>query len=106
MNCEAEAALALQKRIEKNRDKFFTFLNYDGVPCNNNNAEHAVRAFTRLPNAINTSTPKGTREFATLPVFRRRYATVGWSSWNSCDQAEWRLVADLGIEPLRFNSQN
>jgi hypothetical protein len=25
-----------------------------------------VRAFTRLRNLINTSTPKGTREFATL----------------------------------------
>ena len=66
MNCEAEAGLALQKRIEKNRDKLFTFLDYDGVPWNNNNAEHAVRAFTRLRNAIGTSTPKGTREFATL----------------------------------------
>jgi hypothetical protein len=66
MNCGAEAGLALQKRIEKNRDKLFTFLDYDGVPWNNNNAEHAVRAFTRLRNAIGTSTPKGTREFATL----------------------------------------
>ena len=59
MKCEAEAGLALQKRIEKNRDKLFTFLDYDGVPWNNNNAEHAVRAFTRLRNAIGTSTPKG-----------------------------------------------
>jgi hypothetical protein len=66
MNCATEAGLALQKRIEKNRDKLFAFLDYDGVPWNNNNAEHAVRAFTRLRNAIGTSTPKGTREFATL----------------------------------------
>jgi hypothetical protein len=43
-----EAALALKKRIEKNRNKLFTFLNYDGVPWNNNNAEHAVQAFARL----------------------------------------------------------
>ena len=58
--------LALKKRIEKNMDKLFTFLDYDGVPWNNNNAEHAVRAFTRLRNVINTSTPKGTREYTTL----------------------------------------
>ena len=64
--CSTEAGLSLQKRIDKNRDKLFTFLNYDGVPWNNNNAEHAVKAFTRLRNVINTSTPKGTREFATL----------------------------------------
>jgi hypothetical protein len=66
MKCQAEAGLALQKRISKNRDKLFTFLDYDGVPWNNNNAEHAVRAFTRLRNAIGTSTPKGHREYATL----------------------------------------
>jgi hypothetical protein len=66
MNCTTEVGRALQKRIEKNRDKLFTFLSYDGVPWNNNNAEHAVRAFTRLRNAINTSSPKGTRDYATL----------------------------------------
>ena len=53
MKCATEVGLALKKRIEKNRDKLFTFLDYDGVPWNNNNAEHAVRAFTRLRNVIN-----------------------------------------------------
>jgi Transposase IS66 family len=66
MRCATEAGLALKKRIEKNRDKLFTFLKYDGVPWNNNNAEHAVRAFTRVRNAILNSTPKGHREYATL----------------------------------------
>jgi hypothetical protein len=66
MKCATEAGLALKKRIEKNRDKLFTFLNYDGVPWNNNNAEHAVRAFTRVRNVILNSTPKGHREYATL----------------------------------------
>jgi hypothetical protein len=66
MKCATESGLALKRRMEKNRNKLFTFLNYDGVPWNNNNAEHAVRAFTRLRNVINTSTPQGTREFATL----------------------------------------
>jgi predicted RecB family nuclease len=66
MKCATEVGLALKKRIEKNRDKLFTFLNYDGVPWNNNNAEHALRAFTRLRNTIATSTPKGHREYATL----------------------------------------
>lgn len=66
MNCSTEVGRALQKRIEKNRDKLFTFLSYDGVPWNNNNAEHAVRAFARLRNVINTSSPKGTRDYATL----------------------------------------
>jgi hypothetical protein len=66
MDCSTEAALGLKKRIEKNKDKLFTFLNFDGVPWNNNNAEHAVRAFTRLRNGIMHSTPKGHREYAVL----------------------------------------
>jgi Transposase IS66 family/RNase_H superfamily len=80
MKCGSEVGLALIKRIEKNRDKLFTFLNYDGVPWNNNNAEHAVRAFTRLRNAISTSTPKGTREYATLLSIQQtlRYRGMGF----------------------------
>jgi len=66
MKCSTEAGSSLQKRIENNRDKLFTFLGYDGVPWNSNNAEHAVKAFTRLRNVIITSTPKRTREFTTL----------------------------------------
>jgi hypothetical protein len=76
MKCATEAALALSKRIEKNKDKLFTFLDYDGVPWNNNNAEHAVRAFTRLRNVINTSTPKGTRRRPALIGFMKPSMTA------------------------------
>jgi hypothetical protein len=34
-----------RKRLLKYRDKLFTFLDHDGVPWNNNNAEHAVKGF-------------------------------------------------------------
>jgi hypothetical protein len=44
----------------------FTFLDFDGVPWNNNNAEHAVRAFTRLRNMMTSSTVKGTKDYAVL----------------------------------------
>src|SRR5262249_5532758 len=66
MKCTTEVGMALKKRIEKNRDKLFTFLDYDGVPWNNNNAEHAVRAFTRLRNGMATSTAKGTTDYCIL----------------------------------------
>jgi hypothetical protein len=36
-----------QKRFHKSGEKMFTFLNYDGVPWNNNNAEHAIKRFAR-----------------------------------------------------------
>ena len=66
MTCVTEAASALKKRLEKNRGKLFTFLEHDGVPWNNNNAEHAVKAFTRIRNMMSISTPKGHRDYATL----------------------------------------
>ena len=61
-----EVAISLRKRFVKHRTKLFTFLDYDGVPWNNNNAEHAVRAFTRIRNMMSTSTAKGTKEYAIL----------------------------------------
>jgi hypothetical protein len=66
LRCTTEVSSALKKRIDKNKEKLFTFLDYDNVPWNNNNAEHAVRAFTRLRNVMVTSTPKGTREYCIL----------------------------------------
>ena len=94
MECATEVGLALKKRIEKNRDKLFTFLDYDGVPWNNNNAEHAVRAFTRLRNVINTSTPKGTREYATLLSIQQTLRYRGKGFLEFMDRTEWKLMAD------------
>lgn len=36
-----------QKRFEKYGTRLFTFLDYDGVPWNNNNVEHAIKVFAR-----------------------------------------------------------
>jgi Transposase IS66 family len=64
---KSEAASRCKQRFEKNRDKLFTFLAYDGVPWNNNNAEHAIKAFARLRDVISgTSTKKGIDEYLTL----------------------------------------
>lgn len=64
---QTEAAVKCKDRFEKNREKLFTFLKFDGVPWNNNNAEHAVKAFAGLRDVIaGTSTEKGTAEYLTL----------------------------------------
>jgi hypothetical protein len=64
---QTEVAVGYQRRIEKARDCLFTFLDHDGVPWNNNNAEHAIKAFARLRNIIGgTSTFKGLREYLIL----------------------------------------
>jgi predicted RecB family nuclease len=41
----SEVAEGYRKRLLKCQGRLFTFLDYDGVPWNNNNAEHAVKRF-------------------------------------------------------------
>lgn len=61
------AALKLKVRLDKDRDKLFTFLSHDGVPWNNNNVEHAIKALARLRRAIEgLSTPRGIEEYLIL----------------------------------------
>ena len=64
---KTEIAGSYKKRFAKNRDRLFTFLDYDGIPWNNNNAEHAIKAFARLRRNIGgTSTSAGIREYLIL----------------------------------------
>jgi len=44
-SCRSEAAESLRSRLTKYRDKLFTFIDHDGVPWNNNNAENAIKKF-------------------------------------------------------------
>jgi hypothetical protein len=36
-----------KKRFQRSGEKMFTFLDHDGVPWNNNNAEHAIKRFAK-----------------------------------------------------------
>jgi len=63
----SETASKCKDRFERNRRRLFTFLHYDGIPWNNNNAEHAIKAFARLRRVISgTSTKNGVEEYLTL----------------------------------------
>jgi predicted RecB family nuclease len=66
-NLLSETAVKFKERLEKNRDKLFTFLSFDGVPWNNNNAEHAVKPFAKLRQIIGgLTTEKGMRDYLVL----------------------------------------
>ncbi len=43
----SDFALKYQQKFAKYGDRLFTFLGHDGVPWNNNNAEHAIKKFVR-----------------------------------------------------------
>jgi predicted RecB family nuclease len=67
--CESELARYYQHRFLKYRNKLFTFLDYDGVPWNNNNAENAVKRFvTRRKGMGGTAafSEKGIRDYLVL----------------------------------------
>jgi len=59
----SELARKYQTRLKKNQDRLFTFLNHDGVPWNNNNAENAIKGFATLRRVIGgSSTESGLRD--------------------------------------------
>jgi hypothetical protein len=47
----SEVMVGYQKRIKKSGGRMFTFLRYDNVPWNNNNAEHAMKYFAKYKRA-------------------------------------------------------
>jgi hypothetical protein len=66
-NCGSDVCEKLKHRFERNREELFTFLRYDGVPWNNNNAEHAIKPFAMLRHVINgVTSQKGMREYLIL----------------------------------------
>ena len=63
----SEVAEGYQKRLLKYRDKLFTFMGHDGVPWNNNNAEHAMKWFAYYrETADNMVTDVGLNQYLVL----------------------------------------
>jgi hypothetical protein len=63
----SDIARKIAERLQKNCSTMFTFLDFDDVPWNNNNAEHAIKAFATLRRVIGgTTTEKGLRDFLVL----------------------------------------
>jgi len=50
---ESDVATTLSKRMAKYRRELFTFLDHDGIPWNNNNAEHAIKHFAKYRRLVN-----------------------------------------------------
>ena len=70
----SELARGYQKRFIKNQGVLFTFLEYDGVPWNNNSAEHAIKAFADFRKRIGYSFTR-----ASLKEF-----LIMLSVWQTC----------------------
>lgn len=63
----SNAAEKYRKRLVKYTNKLFVFLDRDGVPWNNNNAEHAIKPFAKYRRLINGQvTESGVRDYLIL----------------------------------------
>ena len=70
-DCATEASKKIVERFHKNRDRLFTFLEFNDVPWNNNNAEHAIKAFVPLRRTINgTTSEAGLKDYLVLLSLR------------------------------------
>jgi len=70
---QSELAAHYQKRVGKYKDKLFTFLDHDGVPWNNNNAEVAIKRFASRRRIMGASfNEKGIQDYL---VFLSIYQT-------------------------------
>ncbi|MEI6557542.1 MAG: IS66 family transposase [Rhodospirillaceae bacterium] len=66
-NYATEVAIKLRKRLINNMNELFTFIDYDNIPWNNNNAEHAIKAFAKIRNVISGTTNEvGIRDYMVL----------------------------------------
>jgi hypothetical protein len=60
----SESAIRCKRRFEMSKERLFTFLKHDGVPWNNNNAEHAIKAYARARELFQgTRTAKAISEY-------------------------------------------
>jgi hypothetical protein len=83
IDCEGKSELTrkYQARFAKNRNRLFTFLDHDGVPWNNNNAENAIKGFATMRRVIGgSSTEAGLKDSLILLSICQTLRNKGRSS--------------------------
>jgi hypothetical protein len=88
-------ATKYQKRFGKYRDKLFAFLEYDGIPWNNNNAEHAIKRFAKYRrNTDGMFTQRSLEEYLVLATVFETCA------FNNVNILKFLLSKDVTLEGL------
>ncbi len=81
----SEVARHYRQRFLKYRNKLFTFLDHDGVPWNNNNAENAVKRFVsrrKVLGGTGAFSEKGFRDYLLLLSLYQTLRYRGASFWQ------------------------
>jgi predicted RecB family nuclease len=91
---ESEIARHYQQRLLKYREKLFTFLEHDGVPWNNNNAENTIKCFVSRRKTIGASLSEdGLRQYLLLLSIYQTLRYRGLSFWRFLLSGETDLDA-------------
>src|SRR5262249_26493961 len=110
----SEAAGALRTRLNKYREKLFTFMQHDGVPWNNNNAENAIKRFAYYrEDTVGTMKEQGLKDYLVLLSICHtcRYKGVKFLKFllsrdvdidAFCDARGQRWAAGSGVYPAGF----
>ena len=108
-NCErdykSDLAEKYQKRLVKYRDKLFTFLDHDGVPWNNNNAEHAIRHFANYRVITNGKmTETGLNDYLVLlSIYQTcRYKGISFLQFLLSRERDIDVFCDRGAKERRM----
>jgi hypothetical protein len=91
----SEIALKYQKRIRKYGARLFTFLDHDGVPWNNNNAEHAIKNFAKF-----RSLSDGLFTERTISEACVLLTVLETCSFNNINKLDFILSGQNGIEAI------
>ena len=62
----SEIAKSAQERLIRYKGRLFTFIKYDGVPWNNNNAEHAIKKFAHYREVVNGHVTESIADYLVL----------------------------------------
>jgi predicted RecB family nuclease len=97
----SDAAEGLRSRLIKCQDKLFTFMEYDGVPWNNNNAENAVKAFAYYREiADGQVTEEGLNDYLVLlSVYQTcKYKGVGFLKFLLSQETDIDVFRQNGVK--------
>jgi predicted RecB family nuclease len=91
----SEFAVKYQKRFEKSGPKMFTFLDHDGVPWNNTNAEHAIKRFAKYrKNTDGYFTERSLKEYLILA------SVLETCEFNNVNVLKFLLSKEMTLEGL------
>jgi hypothetical protein len=84
-----------KKRFQKSGGKMFTFLDHDGVPWNNNNAEHAIKRFAKYRrDADGRFTERSLKEYLVLAT------VLETCEFNNLNVLKFLLSKEAALEGL------